>query len=60
MRALIVDGVQNNYCGSFFVLDAMCPGLKVTADTGLSSSIDMRKSPDFASNKIKIAKVSVV
>ena len=60
MRALIIDGVQNDFCGSFFALDAMCPGLKVTADTGLSSSIDMRKSPDFASSKMKLAKVSVV
>ena len=60
MRALIVDGVQNDYCGSFFALDAMCPGLKVTVDTEFSRSIDMHKSLDFASNKIKLAKVSVV
>ena len=60
MRALIVDGVQNDYCGSFFALDAMLSGLKVTVDTGLSRSIDMYKSLDFASSKMKLAKVSVV
>ena len=60
MRALIVDGVQNDYCGSFFVLDAMRPGLKVTVDTRLSRSINMYKSLDFVSNKMKLAKVSVV
>ena len=60
MRALIVDGVQNDYCGSFFALDAMRPGLKVTVDTRLSRSIDMYKSLDFASSKMKLAKVSVV
>ena len=60
MRALIIDGVQNDFCGSFFALDAMCPGLNVTVDTGLSRSIDMYKSLDFASSKMKLAKVSVV
>ena len=60
MRALIVDGVQNDYCGSFFALDAMCPGLKMTVDTGLSRSIDVYKSLDFALSKMKLAKVSVV
>ena len=60
MRALIIDGIQNDYCGSFFALDAMCPGYKVTVDTELSRSIDMYKSREFASSKIKLAKVSVV
>ena len=60
MCALIVDGVQNNYHGSFFALDAICPGLKVTVDTGLGCSIDMYKSLYFASSKVKLAKVSVV
>ena len=59
MRALILDGVQNYYCGYFFALDAVCLGHKVTADTGLSRSIDMYKSLDFASSKMKLAKVSV-
>ena len=60
MRALILDGVQNDYYGSFFALDAMCPGLKVTIDTGLSCSIDIYKPLDFVSSKMKLAKVSVV
>ena len=60
MRALIVDGVQNNYCGSLLALDAMCPGLKVTVGTGLSRSIDIYKFLYFASSKMKLAKVSVV
>ena len=60
MRALILDGVQNDYYGSFFVLDAMRPGLKVTVDTELSRSVDMYKFLDFASSKMKLAKVSVV
>ena len=60
MRALIVDDVQNDYCGSFFVLDAMRPGLKVTVDTELSRSVDMYKFLDFASSKMKLAKVTVV
>ena len=44
----------------FFALDAMCPGYKVTVDTELSRSIDTYKSLDFASSKMKLAKVSVV
>ena len=60
MRALIVDGVQNDYCGSFFALNARCPGLKVTVVTGVSRLIDMYESLDFVSNKMKLAKVSVV
>jgi len=60
MRALIVDGVQNDYCGSFFALYAMRLGLKVTIGAGLSCSIDIYKSLDFASNKMKLAKVSVI
>ena len=60
MRALIVDGVQNDYCDSFFALDDMLSGLKVTVDTELSRSIDTYKSLDFASSKMKLAKVSVV
>ena len=44
----------------FFALDAMLSGLKVTVDTGLSRSIDMYKPLDFASSKMKLAKVSVV
>ena len=60
MHALILDGVQNDNCGSFFALDAMLSGLKVTVDTGLSRSIDTYKSLDFASSKMKLAKVSVV
>ena len=44
----------------FFALDAMLSGLKVTVDTGLSRSIDMYKSVDFALSKMKLAKVSVV
>jgi len=60
MRALIIDGFQNDSCGHFFVLAAMRPGLKVTVDTRLSRSINMYKSFDFVSNKMKLAKVSVV
>lgn len=60
MRALIVDGVQNDYCGSFFALNARCPGLKVTVVTGVSRLIDMYESLDFVSSKMKLAKVSVV
>ena len=60
MRALILDGFQNDCCGPFFALDAMLPELKVTVDTRLSRSINMYKSPDFVSNKMKLAKVSVV
>ena len=60
MRALILDGVQNDYYGSFFALDAMCSGLKVTVDTGLSRSIDIYKFLYFASSKVKLAKMSVI
>ena len=60
MRALIVDGVQNDYCGPFFALNVWCLGLKVTVVTGVSRSIDMYEYLGFASSKMKLAKVSVV
>ena len=60
MHALIVDDIQSDYRSNSSALDAMRPGLKMTVDTGLSCSIDMYKSLDFASIKMKLAKVSVV
>ena len=60
MRALIIDGFQNDSCGHFFVLAAMRPGLKVTVDTGLRRSIDIYKFLYFASSKVKLAKMSVI
>ena len=59
MRALILDGVQNDYYGPFFVLDAMRQVFKVTIDTGLCRSTDMYDSLDLPLSKMKLIKVSV-